>query len=364
MVKFVKINQLSLVVLFLMFAYHYGITLFTWYNTLNNPRSDALRYFVDAQKASSWFSLFGLSTTFVRFLNYPFIKWLGFNYLSLALLYSSLSFFSYFKLWAIARKLNPNKLKFSLQEAMLLFFLFLPSFHMWTSAVGKDTLVFFLTTSVLGLVIDKKSKIVSYVPYLCLALFIRPYLPIFLFAAFGIIYLMKYFNNARKVFISLFILVFGSISVIIVLNKLDIDPLTYFETQLNFVSRYSNYKKEIVGGSYIDPNTLSITERIFAFLYRPIFYDAQNISQIYISVENLCFIFATTWLLARCCLKSIKSSFAVKLMSLYVIIFVLVKSYSIYNLGLANRQKFQIYPILIFLIYYYLGYKKRNEAMF
>jgi hypothetical protein len=328
------------------------------------PPTDAYVYYLKAESATSWFSLFGLSTTFIRFLNYPFIKWLGFNYLSLALLYSSLSFFSYFKLWTIARKLNPNKLKFSLQEVILLFFLFLPSFHMWTSAVGKDTLVFYLTTSVLGLAIDKKSKIVSYIPYLCLALFIRPYLPIFLFSAFGIIYFMRYFNNARKVFILLFILVFGSISAIIVLNKLDIDPLTHFETQLNFVSKYSNYKKEKIGGSYIDPSTLSVTERIFAFLYRPFFYDAQKISHMYISVENLCLFCVTIWLLVVYRVRSFKPSFAVKLMSLYVIIFVLVKSYSIYNLGLANRQKFQVYPILIFLIYYYLGYKKRNEAMF
>src|SRR5690606_34591910 len=78
-----------------LFGYHllfWGIYyLYTIFN-----RSDSVMYYLRPQnEAKSWFDFFGTSTTFIDFMSYPFINFLGFNYEMMMVLFAWMGYLGF-----------------------------------------------------------------------------------------------------------------------------------------------------------------------------------------------------------------------------------------------------------------------------
>ena len=359
--KFSKKNKLSLIIILIVIFIHIGFTYLNSYQSYGT-NTDAPRYFRFASEANSWFSLFGLSTTFIKFLIYPFIHFFKFNYTSLFVLFGSLSIYGYLLLYKILKSFKYsyklNLFGFNLITLILL----LPSFHFWTSLVGKDSLVFVFSMITLNrfLFLEKtKTNIIILFFYILLLTFVRPYIGVFIFVSAISVYVL---NNltVKKMLIGILITTIGSYISILIFKKLNIDVFSFLNDRIEWLSTYIERKDE---GSFVDPTKLSILEKMFAYMYRPLFFDAKGISQILISLENGILFLMTLKLLLVFRWRNFKSSFAVKIFIIYCLVFVLIKSYLLYNFGISNRQKYMILPLLFYVLYYFNDEYWREKSL-
>ncbi len=101
-------------------------------------------------------------------------------------------------------------------------------------------------------------------------------------------------------------------------------------------------------------------EKIFTFLFRPLFFDAPGFLGFFTSLENLIYLIVITTVIKADFFKIIfKSSFFEKSM-LFSFIFVTISLAQVSgNLGIALRQKSQVLFLLFFVIMYYLEKKQK-----
>ncbi len=357
--NYAKKNNLSALVVFFVSVSHYLLTIITSFIT-NGARSDANNYFIFTLKSNSWFSEFGLSTTFIRFLIYPFIHYLKLNYFSVSLIFGSFGLIGFILLYKILDELNDSKnLKF-LGFSVILIILFLPSYHIWMSSLGKDSLVFMLTMILLNGHINRKFSIYNYITLVLLLTFIRPYIGVYLFMSFIVVYLFQGIKSTKKLLIIIFFAILGLVLSFQIFDYLKIDISSFFSEKIKWYSRYSNSKKE---GSFVDPLELNTIQKVFTYLYRPFFYDAKGIGQIIVSFENLFFIFLFLKFIFVFNYKIFKKSFNLKLFMLYCTIFVLVNSFLIYNIGLVNRQKYMLLPLFLYAFFYFNNQKSKQQIL-
>ncbi len=344
--KYSKRKNLNITIVFLLVTFHLIITIISSITT-EGTHSDPPMYFNSAEQANSWFELFGVSSTFIRFLIYPLINYFHFNYLSVFIVFSAFSIYGYLLLYDSLNRFKPIKVLFIDIKYLILFS---PIFHIWMSFLGKDGLTFMFTMLVLREFMKNEFNLKKLIFPISFLTFIRPYLVVFIFIALTLTFLTLKINTLKKLLL-FFLIIFGSIFISFqIFHLLDIDIYTFFSSRLDRVSYYSHYKKE---GSFIDPKSLNTIQKLFAYLFRPLFYDAKGIMQLYISFENLFFFILFLKFLFLFKISRYKKSFKIKILFTYCLVFLLVNSYLIYNLGLVNRQKYMIFPVFLYILFFF-----------
>lgn len=338
---------LNRVIIFLLLGYHYSLTIGSSIITYGE-RSDSNNYFLYTLDASSWFSQFGLSTTFIRFLIYPLIHFFKLNYYSISLIFGSFGVIGFILFYSLLNNISKSKVLYIGGVNVLFLILFLPSFHIWMTSLGKDSLVFMLTMILLNGHIDKSHNIKTYIFLLFILTFIRPYIGVYLLLSFLLVYVLEGVNTSRKLMLVSGIVIGGLIVSFKIFNSLNIDISTFFSKKLQWYSLYSNLKKE---GSFIDPMEMNTFQKVFAYLYRPFFYDAKGLGQVIVSFENLFFLILFFKFLLIFKLSVFRKRFDSKLLLVYCILFILINSFLLYNIGLANRQKYMLFPLFVFVLF-------------
>lgn len=351
-----KKNKLSKLTVILLVILHFTFTFLTCYTSYNTT-TDPPRYFNFAKDASSWFSLFGLSTTFIKFLIYPLINFLKLNYLSLFLIFSSFGIYGFLIFYKLINEFHYSSKINVLGVRLIFIILFLPSFHFWMSFLGKDSLTFMLSMMLLREFTYKSNKYFKMFILILILTFIRPYIGIFIVTALALVLFSEKINNLRRLLMLTLVIILGSIFSFKLLNNLNIDIEDFFDSRIAKVSRY--IARDDVQGAFLDPSQMNLAEKYFAYLYRPLFYDASGTSQLLISLENLFLLILTIFFLIHFNLRVIIKNFELKVLILFCLIFLLVKGYLIYNLGIVNRQKFMIIPIGIYIMYFLINEKRK-----
>src|SRR5690606_38556899 len=125
-----------------LFVYHllfWGI--YYTYATFNP--SDSKKYFERPQMGGGeWFDFFGTSTTFIDFLSYPFINFLGFNYEMMMLLFAWMGYLGFVYSYLFFRENIPIKINVFKNIDLLTLILFFPNMHFWTASLGKGAPIF------------------------------------------------------------------------------------------------------------------------------------------------------------------------------------------------------------------------------
>ncbi len=351
--KYAKKKHISLPIVFFLVVFQIGLTYISAFFSAGT-HSDPPMYFLHAQEAETWFSLFGVSSTSIRFLIYPFVNYLFFNYYTIFIFFGIFSIVSFLLLYDMLLQFKVLKIG-SVDIKYLI--LFLPMYHVWMSFLGKDSLTFMATMFLLREFIRKEFIYIKVILPILILVFVRPYLLIFALLAITLVFSFQKINSSKRFLLLIGLMFFGLIAGFLILYLLKIDIMTYFSERLDNVSYYSHYKKE---GSFLDPKQMGWLEKIFAYLFRPFFYDAKGIGQLYVSFENLFFFILFIKFIIVFNYQHFKKSFKLKVLFLYCLIFLIVNSYLIYNLGLVNRQKYMIVPIFIYLLYYFNNLKKNN----
>ena len=343
-------------ILWFLFLEHFIFTIL-YYLMSKIDKADSVLYYEDALLSSTWYELFGIGTNFIKFIVYPFAK-AGVNYFNVFFIFSTLGAFGLYKLLILVLEINKNTIKWT-----SLIFLFLPTFHFYTSALGKDSIIFYLL--VLFFFLFKKHKFlhINHLFPVILIFLIRPHLIVFLFISYFIVY---FFSSQIKLHYKLG-LVFGGVLLIMISlptieKKLNIDfsSLESISARLGKIQYYALRQEE--SSSAIVVRDSSVFYRMFAYSYLPLFWKSDNIIKHIVSVENLYLIGVLIMFLLKkgktLFLK--QSAFFIKLMFTYSLLTWFFLSFTLYNLGLSTRQKYMFIPFLYCVIFSFLTHKKPN----
>jgi len=341
-----KINsKIVYLVLIEHFFFSYFYYLFTLYNI-----SDARGYFIRSSTNNNWLSSFNVGTDFIDFIATVPVRFFHFSYLNINLLFGLFGFigFSYF-----IRMIKKNKVYF-FGIPLTVIVLILPGFHFWTSALGKDSLFFMaLMMFVYSIRHFKQNKLILILSFF-LIIMIRPHMAMIIILS---VLAALTFVNPKKINFSHILLLIISISIFILFiplfNKfVGIDELSTESIQEK-IEIFNNEGKRGDGlTSNIDVSGYSLPGKLFAYLFRPFFYDARSIFQYIASLENLflLIIIIKSFYNRIKLRKSIKQRLSDKIMLYYIIIAWIVLAINMYNLGLASRQKYMIIPVIFLLL--------------
>ncbi|GMQ29581.1 hypothetical protein [Algoriphagus confluentis] len=343
-----------------MYWYHMFFGLVYWtYAQLN--RSDSVMYFRSHEHYKNWFDAFVPGTLFIEWINYPFAKWLGFNYDMMMFLSTWVGFwgFVYFYLFMKENlRFNP---KFEGWDAITIF-MFLPNMHFWTASLGKGAYIFaglaFLTY---GLSWPQKRifhiALGSFICYM-----IRPHILFAVLIGMGVGFVLGrekvplYQKYAVVVFaIGMSIYVYEDLLVFLGYDPNNVLQSFEEETALNA-------QRLQAAGSAVDMTSYSLPMKLFTFWFRPLFVDSPNAIGLIVSCENALYIYMFSRILKKSFIDYIRIAPAMVKMAGVVFISISISmTFVMSNLGIIIRQKSQIMYFMLFVIVAFMDWEKTNR---
>lgn len=340
-----------------LFFYHTALA-FTYYlYALSNP-SDSKSYFSKALfkiYGDNWFDYFGTSTRFLDFISFSLVNHLGFTYESCMVVFAWLGFLGFLYFYIFFReRLVSNVTVFGYSAVTVLFLL--PNLHFWSASLGKGAITFFG----LGLFFFGMNK--PGVRWWALILGsliifqIRPHIYFVVLIAIA----LSYTFSSKGVGTGYRIAILIAAGFLLFFIYDDILKFTGLEDESMFDPFISHRATELTKAtSGIDITSYSIPEKLFAFWFRPLFFDAPGILGIIVSFENLFYLFFFGQLIRKGALRYLLASDAIVktcLLTFLGISFALAQISG--NLGLAMRQKSQVMLLMLFVIVRFLDEKK------
>lgn len=348
----------------LLFFYHIAFGVIYYVYALSSP-SDSKRYFsVPKNTEKSWLSFFGTETTFIDFISYPFIKYLGFSYEMMMLLFTWIGYWGFVLGYLFFKENIKEKVLVFKKVDLLTLILFFPNMHFWSASLGKGALIFFglmLFAFSISKPTDRKLGLI----FSSLLVFaIRPHM--FLLLCAGVLYGLYFGKNLfSKQF-----KILGGIAILLglVLIHDKILAVVNLGNSNNLIAdffKFSSNRSESLSSatSGVDMAGYSFPEKIFTFWFRPLFLDAPGILGIIVSIENLIYLmlfgkilkldFFKFWKKAP---SQVKSSLIIFILTSFGMTFIMS------NLGIMIRQKTMIMYFMLFVIYYFLAYQNSNEV--
>jgi hypothetical protein len=327
-----------------------------------NP-SDSRAYYHKVEshfRGDSWGAFYGTSTTFIEFVGYPFIHFLGFSYEGMMALFSFFGFLGFLYFYIFFRENIRFKHYFMGYDLLTLTF-FLPNLHFWSSSFGKGSIIFLG----LGLFFFGISNVRKRLLAIAIGGFIiyhvRPHimLVVLVSSAAGFIFSSRGVSVAWRVMFLLgasvaFFFIYKD-----VLSMVGIDEEQFISQGLDMSRRAKELTKASSG---VDITQYSLPMQVFTFLYRPLFVDAPGVLGLIVSFENVFYVLITLKLLTSG--KGLKFLFTGDFLAKSALFSFLTVSVALAqiagNLGLAMRQKSQVMILLLFVVLSYLESDKRK----
>ncbi len=348
-----------------LFGYHI-VFLGIYYSYTIFNRSDSKMYFSRTLLSRrDWFDHFGTSTTFIDFLSYPFINFLGFSYEMMMVLFAWMGYLGFVYAYLFFRENIPLKITVYKNFDLLTLILFFPNMHFWTASLGKGAPIFLGLMMFAYAIKSTRSRLMTLILGSLLIFFIRPH--VFLFVAVGTV--LGYMSGkekisfGRKLFI--YIVMIGGLW-LVQDQILGVVGLEGSEDLVEGFEDFSEDRSESLSssGSGVDMSSYPLPLKLFTFWFRPLFFDAPGILGIITSVENLMYLLLFVKILKKDFLTFVKNSNIVVKMSLVVFLLTsFAMTFVMSNLGIIMRQKSMVMYFAFFVIYYYLAQKKYDKIM-
>ena len=347
--------------LFLYHIFFFGV--YYTYALFNN--SDSKAYFERPQYSHNWLDYFGTSTTFIDYLSWPFINFLGFNYEMMMLLFSWFGYLGFVYAYMFFRENIPIKIKVFQNFDFLILTLFLPNMHFWTASLGKGAPIFLGLMMFVYAIKNPKSRLSTLIIGSALIYFIRPH--VFLFVAAGTV--LGYMTGREKISfgkkLMIYIVMIGGL----VLVQDQILGMAGLEDSESLVSDFENFTEDRAEGLSSSGSGVAISEyplplKLFTFWFRPLFFDAPGVLGLIVSVENLIYLLLFLKILKKDFISFLKKSpIAVKMSLVVFLLSSFALTFVMSNLGIIMRQKSMVMYFLFFVIYYYLAQKKYDRIV-
>ncbi|HEX8584866.1 MAG TPA: hypothetical protein VF680_10680 [Allosphingosinicella sp.] len=332
---------------FLLFALllpvHIGASVAGYYLSLESG-SDAQLYYYDPWK--SYGSGTGVSTIFIINLVQFLKSYVGGSFLDYFLLFQAAGFWGILFIIRAFDDIHQELGRPIFSGVYLL--LFLPGLHFWTSAIGKDGLMFLAVAMCAWAAFRLKSRYLVFGAGIAIALLVRPHIALVALVAFALALLVGRGTSLLTRAALLAVVLAGISSTVGILEEV-VTGLNFSSTESmaevfesrNRISEESGADATITGASF--------PVRLLSLLFRPFFFDAKGLLGYAASLENLLLLavivillrhFGTALALARATL------FARFAFFFFILVGALLATVN-YNVGLGLRQKMMMMPALL-----------------
>ncbi|MEX2591325.1 MAG: hypothetical protein WD426_01035 [Anditalea sp.] len=343
--------------------YHFFFSLFYTYYILNFG-GDSWGYweFTMEQvvvKDPTWMKYFGVSTTFILWVNYIPSKIFGLAYITGNILYGFLGFIGIRYLFVMTCKHFPTNYKF-LNIAVFPTIFYLPNMHFWSSGVGKDALCFWGIAWFVFAIQNYKERWWQGAIALFFVYYARPHMGLAMLGGATMAIILDSEIKRQYKFALFFLTMGGAIYFSDqTLMFLGMEDFSFESIELLAESQIEFLNRGRVG-SAVDLASYSLPMRVFTYLYRPLFFDAHNFVAFVSSFENLFYLFFTFFLLRNFSLEAFRDAPVFLKASIFMFIpvtFAFASSLS--NMGITMRMKNMTIIYLILFIFYLMVYKKK-----
>ncbi len=346
-----------------LFAYH-TFFFIAYYLYALSTTSDSFEYYsktLNHFRGANWFDYYGNGTVFVEFIAYPFIHGFGLSYEAIMLLFSLFGYIGFFYFYLFLTESTQYRHKLWGIDFLLLL-LFLPNMHFWTVSFGKGSIMFMgLGLFFYGLKKVSKRWLILFLGALILY-HVRAH--VFLIAMLAISIAVfttsKGLSFPQKVFLLIIAIATISPALSTFLEYAKLDDLSGDSTSAFLEHRGSDLSKATSG---VNINNYNQVQKIFAFLFRPLFFDAPGALGIFVSFENLFYLLIAFKVISFSFLKFIwQTHWLTKVAFLFFIGASVALAQISGNLGLAIRQKSQVMYLFFFVLLAYADYVYRTKG--
>lgn len=335
-----------------LYFFHLFVTAYFYFLSKNAYiYSDAAHYYLRIITPNSYYDpeiRFGISSQFIKSIVYVLYEGFNLSYLSCFLIFSTFGFAGMILFMKIVHHAGFRKsLKF---KGVYIFplLLFLPNIHMWTVALGKDSLIYFAIMLLTYSLINIKKKSLYFVFACFLIMMIRPHVFVLAIAAlFLTILLWSDISNIVKFPVLIIVLIAGYYAMSFLMNvmfKMNFSLAAVIEV---LDERTGYYAKNKYDGSVVDTSSYPFFYKIFSYLYRPLF-EKINFNYLMVSIDNVFSIFFSLMIFSLKFKKWLnRQEFFIKFSFLFFLLSVSLFASIFSNFGIAVRQK----TMFIFSLY-------------
>jgi hypothetical protein len=318
-----------------LYYYHVFLSFVYYLYSLYNA-SDSRYYYkkvVEDFRGPEWFDFYGTSTTFIEFISYPFIRYLGFSYLAMMALFAFLGYIGFIYFYIFFKERIKFRHHFLGVDLLTLVF-FLPNLHFWSGSLGKGAIIF-PAIALFFYGISKINQRYIAVAFAAVIIYhVRPHIMLVMLVScfIGLVFSTKGISWVfRVVFIAgasvAFFYIYQDVLTMVGINEEEV------LTQGFDLSRRARELSKATSG--IDISNYGLGLQLFTFIYRPLFFDAPGLLGIVVSIENVFYLLFFSFLTVSIALAQVSG-----------------------NLGIAIRQKSQVMMLLMFVIIMFLDEKR------
>jgi hypothetical protein len=342
----------------ILFFYHSLLAVAYYLYAQFNP-SDSNNYFdkaVSKLYGDSLFDYWGTSTRFIDFISFFLTQYLGFTYEASMALFSYSGYLGFLFFYVFFKeRIRAKHTLFGIDFIWILFLL--PNLHFWSSSLGKGSLIFFGFGLFFYSLMQPGRRLVALIVGGFIIYMIRPHIFLVIMVAVGLSYTFSTKGVGMGYRIAILIAAVGALFFV----YQDVLQMTGLEDESIVNPLISHRARELSKAtSGIDITNYSIPEKLFAFWFRPLFFDAPGMLGYIVSFENVFYLFFFTRLFLRPVgWKYLWSADAIVKTCFFTFLGVSFALAQISgNLGLAMRQKSQVMILMLFVILKFMDEQK------
>jgi hypothetical protein len=337
--------------------YHTFFSIIFYYNTRGFlADADAIQYYLAAQTTKlSFMHLYGYGSEFIIFFLFPLVNYFKLTYFSGFMIFNLIGFFGIFIFYLTLKELIGEDRRANIYLNLAIF---MPGLNYWTSMIGKDAMIILALSLVFYSIINISKRIPYIFAGLILILHVRPHLLIIVLFSIGLaIVFAKNINFKTKIIIIILLIPLLIKGYLVFIDYVHINELDY-----NVVDKQlSEGPTSTRGGSTINISNYNIFIRMIFYLYRPLFFDAHNITTILSSFENLIYLIISISMIRFSFIKFLikENVFFMRFNIFYLVSGLIILSSSTANLGTAFRQKNMLTISLISMFILFVANKEK-----
>lgn len=240
--------------------------------------------------------------------------------------------------------------------------LMLPGLHFWTSAIGKDGLVFLGVAMCTWSAFRLRSRYLGFGAGVVIALLARPHIALIALVALALAVLLGRNTRILTRIALLAVAVGGIVSVAgLVSNTFAGLNLSSADAMTEFIQTRSNVNEE--AGGDIDIIGASFPVKLVSLLFRPFFIDATGLLGYAASLENLVLLIIVLILLVRfrTALQIAQGAMFARFAAILFVTLTVLLAMVNYNVGLGLRQKMMVMPCLLAFFVALMAVRKARQ---
>jgi len=320
---------------------------FVYHSYAVNYGSDASIYYYGYEGFETGF---GTSTQFIIYITQAIKTATDATYLDLFLVFHA---FGFFGVALLMRTFEEVFASVDLpQPTWSYFLLFLPGINFWTSAIGKDGLLFTACCLAAWAVMNLRRRYVALAAAVGLMILIRPHIAVIAVVAAAWTVLADRTSNA----LLRGTLVLASLGGLVVAAATMKSTFALDVTSADSISDFLAVRENALASSDDLGNTAVLDApypvRVLSFLFRPLFLDAEGAFGYIASFENTVFLFIFGFFIVRfrILFAAVKRVPFLRYATIFGLGVTLALAIDYYNVGLGLRQKTMVVPAFLVIL--------------